>query len=248
MVFINKKHNKRKNKMSEASKVDNSQCAVAIVIVGVIVVGLLMCYNSNNNNTAGSATNTAQMASAARATNEAFTQNYDVSAGCMDGSSHMPDAHGGHIVANMGHGGVVHASKYPNEEDPSSLNVGSNCASHYMGGNMSACDYELSLDNLVPGSWRNSGCDESAQNDPDSQWVKYAPKRKQFHRFNQVLATARLGKSTRSAHGRNVGIPLLLRSSTATPLTHTQFHFNDSHLRQDALHSATGSYPTNHMC
>lgn len=113
--------------------------------------------------------------------------------------------------------------------------------------NAGGCDYALNPDNLMPGSWRAGvGCSDGT--DPNSQWAKYHPTREKYYRYITAAGSARLGVVTRAANNKILGVPLLLRSATATPLSDTQVTFNDSPLRQDTLFNALGHYPGSYHC
>lgn len=134
-------------------------------------------------------------------------------------------------------------SNYPDETSPNSLDAQAKygCAQdvHLAPNN---CDYSLNTDSLMPGSWREgTQCPDGS--DPNSQWAKYSPSRDSYMRYITASSAARLGVNTRNASSRIVGLPLLLRSSTTTPLSHSQFAFNGSSLRDDVLADSTGIYP-----
>jgi hypothetical protein len=113
--------------------------------------------------------------------------------------------------------------------------------------NVGGCDYALNPDNLMPGSWRaGTGCSDGT--DPNSQWAKYHPTREKYYRYITAAGSARLSINTRTGNRKVLGIPLLLRSATTTPISSSEVVFSDSALRQDAVATATGSFPTSAQC
>lgn len=147
-------------------------------------------------------------------------------------------------------------ANYPDETSPHSLNAqtmdhgpgqGGQCAPD---SNMAGSgDYLMDPETLLPGSWRKGGnapCPEGT--DPNSQWTKYAPSREAYDRYITASSAARLSVNTRNAINRITGTPVLLRSATFTPLSHSSYTFNDSSLRQDQIADATGIYPGEHRC
>lgn len=148
-------------------------------------------------------------------------------------------------------------ANYPDETSPHSLNAqtmdygpgqGGQCAPDT--NTSGPGDYLMDPETLLPGSWRKGGSNTSCPEgtDPNSQWTKYAPSREAYERYITASSSARLSVNTRNAINRITGTPVLLRSATFTPLSHSSYTFNDSSLRQDQIADATGIYPGEHRC
>jgi hypothetical protein len=140
---------------------------------------------------------------------------------------------------------AAYASSYADETAANSLagKVTYSCAPDVAAAG--GCDYALNPDNLMPGSWRAGvGCSDGT--DPNSQWAKYHPTRDKYYRYITAAASARLGVITRAPNSKILGIPLLIRSGTSTPISSTDILFNNSSLRAQAIFDSVGSYPQDH--
>lgn len=135
-----------------------------------------------------------------------------------------------------------YASTYPQEIDPHALDgQANNCAPDAVTSD-SNCSYNLNSDSLMPGSWRDeTQCPDGS--DPNSQWAKYSVAKEKFYNYLTASSAARLGVNTRTASSRITGLPLLLRSSTITPVTSKSVPFNGSSLAADAFYNTYGFYP-----
>lgn len=154
---------------------------------------------------------------------------------------------------SYGVGSSAYNANYPDETSPNSLAAQATygCAPDNMD-NKSAVgggcgSYALNADSLMPGSWRSdTQCPDGT--DPNSQWTKYAPSRDAYFRYVTAAGSARLGVNTRDPASRITGTPLLLRSSTVTPLSHTSIPFGGSSLRDDVIAQASSFYPSSISC
>lgn len=163
----------------------------------------------------------------------------------------IPEPHSGSVPHASGQPTYKYQSShysdnYPDETDPHNLQGKGTygCSpDHHTGPG----DYQLNVQNLLPGSWRE-GADCDADHDK-SQWHAYAPKPEAFANAVQTAGSARLSQNTRSSHARITGLRNPLRSSAVLPLHHHEVSpFNGSSLRDDILHDATGYYPASSHC
>lgn len=125
---------------------------------------------------------------------------------------------------------------YPNAQDASSLNSD---------GTPNA--YDLSLQALMPASWRgNDACSASDMQSGDN-WDQYAPTKQAFDNYVVAAGSARLGLNTRTRNPTG-GVNYLLRPSPPVPVSGADISFNDSGFRQDLVYSSMGFYPANVQC
>ena len=95
-----------------------------------------------------------------------------------------------------GHAAAAFDMHYPNAENEASK-YPRGCASqgaHH--------GYELSIDSLMPASWKQQGSKCATQGTGAvSQWSKYAPSKAAFDRYITAAGSVRLGLNTRSPPG-----------------------------------------------
>lgn len=159
---------------------------------------------------------------------------------------------GAHTSAMTKSGTYLSDPSFPDELAPNSLAVNGNQRSGQQ------CDgsadvmtdsnkFAMNAENLLPGSWRSGTACAANQEDPvDAQWTKYHPTRERYQRFITSAGSVRMGIQSRSPHSKVMGLPNMLRSGTATPLTNTPVMFGDSSHRLHAIQEATGMFPGFH--
>jgi len=127
---------------------------------------------------------------------------------------------------------------YPQSEDPSSLTSDG-----------SASAYDISLDSLMPASWRGAkDCDNALESEGfDGEWSKYAPSKQSYENYIIAAGSARLGMNTRTRNPTG-GIQNLLRPPAPVPVSAANILFNDSSFRQDVMHDSVGYYPSQVSC
>jgi len=123
--------------------------------------------------------------------------------------------------------------RYPMSEDP---------LSRYATSIGEQTGYKLSVDSLMPGSWKAPASSTFATAD-QQQWAKYAPTKAAFDKYITAGGSVRAPLNTRSPLARQVGIPYLIRQGPPIPLSSKDVIFNDSGFRQDLVYNSTGYYP-----
>jgi len=150
---------------------------------------------------------------------------------------------GAYYPYSGGNASAAFDSSYPNEEDMSSL-APRGCGG--MGAGQGAQDFALSVNSLMPASWRG-GPQASTELD-GSQWAKYAPSKGAFDRYITAQGSARLTLTTRSPLSRQIGVSDLTRPAPPMPLAADNIVFNDSSFRQDLVFNQMGRYPNSTTC
>lgn len=207
-------------------------------------------YNGNNSNIANGSVDNAALAQAMKADDlaqdnaQAVNEQMAADDANINGNANVVDGLGDVMPAPMGYRpyAFVEDNAYF-ENYPDQINGNSTM------GNGQPNPYDLNLSALMPASWRGTqACDGQGAGIEDEvgSWSRYAPSKDSFNNYITAAGSARLGLSTRT---KNVlGIPNLLRSSPALPMSASNIPFGDSSIRQDLVFSSLGMYPSQVQC
>ena len=135
---------------------------------------------------------------------------------------------------NDPHAGLWHDNRYPLNEQPQTLDVGTS--------------FEVS--SLMPSNWKSNkgpsgfGGACGSVNNEQEMWAKYSPSKNAYENYLSAVGSSRLSLVDRSSYGRIIGQRNLLMQSAPVPISSQAFVFNDSSARQQTYYQATSHYPT----